>query len=361
MHIVAYEQQYRTELLAFLQRVFSAYPHKSEPEYFDWMFGGNPLGTSFDTYQLLVNDDRVVGQIGSLRDRLRVGDRWVDGRWVVDLVIDPEFRGGLAARQLFKRAMAGAQLVMATGVATHVVPIYNGLGWKRLPVMRARYCVFRPSRLLALAQTTEAAPRTNSGLRFGVAVADRVLPLAGRVLAAIQQSASVEEIARFESDWDADIARLTERLGVTEYRSAGLLNWKFVDRPIGRHRIFVLRSGERLRGMIVLKWMMRRSVARWVDIADYLVDPDDSVGFRQLVNACLTIACQSRIDFVRFRLSHPAHTELLRQPIWVDHTRPINDDVFAYSADEHILATLESAPWHLTALASDRSETGRDE
>lgn len=361
MNIVPYEPRFRSDLLTFLEREFPDYPRKCEPRYFDWLFGANPLGASLDTYQLLVHDDHVVGQIGTLRTRLRVGDRWVDGRWVVDLVIDPEFRGGLAARQLFKRAMATAPLVMATGVATHVVPIYNGLGWKRLPVMRARYCAFRPSRLLALAQTTEAAPRTIPGVRLGVAVADRVLPLAGRMLAAAKRSSDIHEVERFEPEWDADIDTLSARLCVTEYRSAALLNWKFVERPIGTHRIVVIRSRRGLRGMIVLRWMTRPSVARWVDVVDYLVDPDDHVGFGRLADAALAIASASSVDFVRFRLSHPSHTDLLRPPVWVDHTRPINDDVFVYSADPQLVATLESAPWHLTALASDRSETGRDE
>jgi hypothetical protein len=39
----------------------------------------------------------------------------------------------------------------------------------------------------------------------------------------------------------------------------------------------------------------------------------------------------------------------------------MNDDLFAYSSDRALVATLESSKWHLTALASDRSETGRDE
>jgi hypothetical protein len=360
MKIVPYDPRYRSKLLAFLAQNFPAYPRKCEPAYFDWLFDGNPLGATFDTYQLLVQDDDVVGQIGSLRCRLRVGDQWVDGRWIIDLVIDPRFRGGLAARQLFKRAMSGAPLVMATGVATHVVPIYNGLGWKRLSVMRARYSVLRPSRLLALAKTTEAAPETNAALRLGIALADRVLPFAGRVLAARPLS-EIEQVTRFDPDWDADIHALTARLGITEYRSAAVLNWRFVDRPIGTHRIVVMRSRRGLRGMMVVRWMTRPGIARWVDVVDYLVDPDDHTGFDRLTGAALAIAGESSVDFVRFRLSHPSHTELLRRPLWIDHTRPMNDDLFAFSGDQALVATLESSKWHLTALASDRCETGRDE
>jgi len=366
MKLTSYEPRYHGELLAFLGRVFAAYPHKSEPEYFDWMFGGNPLGPSLATYQLLLEGDRVVGQMGTIRARLRVGGEWVDSLSVVDLIIDPAFRGGLAARQLFKRAMASARLVFATGVAAHVVPIYNGLGWRRLTPSRSCYGVFRPSRLLALAGTTEGAPKLSGPVRRALGVADRVLPLARRAGALAHRRtaalADIEEVKRFEPSWDAELSALLDQCGITEFRSAALLNWKFVDRPIGRHRILVLRASDgALRGMLVLKWMTRPTVARWLEVADYLVAPSDVDGFRGLARASLMIADEGDLDFVRFRLSHPAHVRLLRRPVWVDYTRPYNDDIFAYSCELGLLATMESSPWHLTALASDRSETGRDE
>lgn len=366
MRIVTYEPRYRDSLIAFLRRAFADYPHKSEPDYFDWMFSRNPLGSSLGTYQLLVNDDCVVGQMGTMRDRLRIGGEWLDCLWVVDLVIAPEFRGGLAARQLFKRAMASAQVVLASGVTTYTVPIYKGLGWKRLMFTRSRYGVFRPTGLLALARTTEAAPVLAEPLRRALRVADRVLPMIRRAGAltfgAAKRSLVVEEVTRFDPAWDEDIARLVDQCGVTEFRNAALLNWKFVDRPVGRHRILIIRAKpDGLRGVIVLKFMARPSIARWLDTADYLVAPDDAAGFRCLARAALNVAGESRVDFVRLRQSHPAHVGLLRPPVWVDYTRPINDDVFVFAADRQVLAQLESEPWHLTALASDRNETGRDE
>jgi hypothetical protein len=364
--VATYEPRYRDQLLAFLGRAFAEYPHKSLPAYFDWMFGGNPLGSSLDAYMLLLEDDRVIGQMGTMRDRLRINGEWVDVRWVVDLNIDPAHRGGLGARQLFKRAMASARVVLATGVATHVLPIYEGLGWTRLSPVRSRYCVFRPSRLLAIARATERAPSASPSLLRLLRVADHVLPAASRAQAALlrlsRNGTPVHEVVRFESAWDADIRRLLEVCGVTEDRSVALLNWRFVERPLGRHRIFVLPSrDEGVRGMMALKWMARAPVARWLEVADYLVAPDDGAGFRRLADHVVAVAAASGLDFVRFRVSHPTHVGLLRRPVWLDHTRPINDDVFVFTREHDLLTALRSSPWHLTALASDRNETGRDE
>ena len=365
MKIVPYEPAYRDSLFDFLRRAFPAYPRKYEPAYFDWMFSRNPLGSSLDTYQLLLEHDRVVGQIGTMRNRLRLGGAWVDSLSIVDLNIDPAHRGGLAARQLFKRAMASARFVFATGVAAHVVPIYDGLRWKRLTFTRSRYSVLRPSRLLALARTTEGAPSVSPTLRGALGLADVVVPLARRAATIALRRAStgrVDEVAQFDPASDRELLALTESYAITEFRSAALLNWKFVDRPVGRHRILTLRSSAGgLSGLLVLKYMERPAVARWIEVADYLVAPDDAAGFRNLMDACLTIAAEERVDFVRVRLSHAGHISQLRRPTWIDYTRPFNDDVFVYSREPELLASAERGPWHLTALASDRSETGRDE
>ena len=367
MRVASYDPRYRDELLGFLRRVLAGYPYKADPAYFDWMFAGNPLGPSLDTYALLLADDgTIIGQIGTMRDRLRIDGQWVDALWIVDLVIDEAFRGGLGARQLFKRAMGSARIVMATGVASRILPIYRSLGWQCLTPVRARYHVLRPGRLLALASTTETPPEMSKATRLALAGADRVMPLAARARTGVQRVVGgprrVEIVARLDAFFDDDIARIVEACGITEYRSAALLNWKFVERPVGKHRVLALRSDSgRLRGLMVLKWMERPSITRWLEIADYLVHPDDAAAFRMLVRQAESTAAADRLDFVRFRLAHPAHVALLRPPTWVDHTRPSVDDVFVFTKEPTLLSAVTSSPWHLTSLASDRNETGRDE
>jgi hypothetical protein len=199
-------------------------------------------------------------------------------------------------------------------------------------------------------------------------VADRVVPTAARLLASVARSAArrrgvcVERVDRFDVAWDADLERLTRRCGVTEQRTAAILNWRFVERPVGRYEIFVLRTpGGSLQGAVVLKWMARASAARWIEVADYLVDPDDAAGLSALIPAGLLDAGAAGVDIVRFRLSRPEHRSLLRAPLWIEHARPVTDELFVYSSDAELLEALRASPWHLTALAGDRLEPGRDE
>lgn len=366
MDVLRYAPRYHDELLAFLGRVFALYPHKSEQPYFEWLFTRNPLGSSLGTYLLLVDGERVVGQIATLRDCVRVDGAWHDCVWIVDLIVDPAFRGGPGVLRLFREAMRGSEIVFTTGVDASILRIFEALRWTRRSVTRAKFAVLRPSSLVALADG-HGGVRAGAAMRSALAVADRLLPVAQRLGAGARRLAShgglhVEEVPRFGPALDDDIARLTEQYDVAAFRSAALLNWKFTERPVGRQQLLVLRaSSGAVRGMMVLKWMVRPSVARWIDVADYLTAPGDLAAVRRLAAEAVARAGACGFDFVRMRLSWPEHARALRRPAWVDHTRPVTDDVFFTSRDPRLRDALASSPWHLTALAADRVDTGRDE
>jgi hypothetical protein len=361
------ELQQRDALFAFLQRTYQHHPLKSDPTYFEWLFAGNPSGSSLGTYCLLVTEhDHIVGQIATLRTRMRIAGAWHECLWICDLYIDSDFRGGVGVRRLYKRVMGSAPIVLATGVNASTLPIYDALGWTRLQVSHSRYHVLRPTRLAALARGRGNDVAIRGLAQTALRMADQVVPLAGRAYAGSLRLATsglpLEEVKRFDPRWDADLERLAAECGVTEYRDAATLNWRFVERPVGRQQIFVIpTAGGGVRGMLVLRWLHAPGLARWIDVVDYLVSPDDSLAFRRLTAQATWLAAAHELDFVRFRLSLPSHVALLRRPAWVDHTRPITEDVFFVSQDPGLLEAVRSTPWHLTALASDRSETGRDE
>lgn len=367
MEVRRYEPRYHDELLAFLSRVFAPYPHKSEPPYFEWLFTRNPLGSSLGTYLLLVDGERVVGQIATLRDRVRIDGGWHECVWIVDLIVDPAFRGGPGVLRLFREAMRGSEIVFTTGVDASILRMFEALRWTRRSVTRAKFAVLRPGPLLALAGGSRGGVHAGTALRSALAVADLLLPVAQRLGAGARRLASrgalhVEDVPCFGPALEGDIARLTEQYAVAEFRSAAVLNWKFTQRPVGRQQLLVLREPTgAVRGVMVLKWMTRPSVARWIDVADYLAAPNDLAAVRRLTAEAVARAAACDFDFVRMRLSWPEHVRALRRPLWVDHTRPVTDDVFFTSRDPRLREALTSSPWHLTALAADRVDTGRDE
>src|SRR5688500_10298361 len=280
LQVKVLELRQRDALFAFLRGAFHQHPLKSDPTYFEWMFAGNPLGSSLDTYCLLLTEqDRIVGQIGTLRTRLRIAGAWRECLWICDLYIDPEFRGGLGVRKLYKRVMASAPIVLATGVNASTVPIYNALGWTQLQVSRSRYYVLRPTRLAALASARGTDLAIGGLAQTALRMADHVVPFAGRAYTGSLRLATsglpLEEVKQFDPKWDPDLHRLAAECGVTEYRDSAILNWRFVERPAGRQQIFVIPTpGGGLRGMLAVRWLNAPGLARWIDVIDYLVSPD---------------------------------------------------------------------------------------
>jgi hypothetical protein len=365
MIIRLYEPRYQHDLLAFIRRMWPQFPNKASSDYFEWAFDRNPLGSSLGTYLLLFEGEQIVGQMQTHRDRLWVNGEWCDCIWTSDLIIDPEHRGGLILRQVFRRAMRSARLILATGTQEVTEPLYDVLGWTRLPATRTLYRVLKPSGLISAAEGRGHELQIARPARYLLSMADRLLPFAQRLVVRSRESWSptaTVEVDRFDETWDSDITALVTQHEVTQQRSAALLNWKFRARPIGHNQLIVLRHDDgRLRGLVVLKWMAQPSGARWIEVADYLVAPGDNDGFEQLARGIVAAASLQNFDFVRFRLSLAEHVQALRRPLWVERTRPLRDTVFAFSQDRAIIETLSKSLWHLTALPADRADPGRDE
>jgi hypothetical protein len=107
--------------------------------------------------------------------------------------------------------------------------------------------------------------------------------------------------------------------------------------------------------------LMRREGVQWAEVADYLCGPNDEGAFSGLLDSTVRQALVRGADFVRLRCGLPQHRQTLRAPWWIEKTIPVVDEVFAYSADAVVLDAVSALPWHMTSLASDRVDYGRDD
>lgn len=365
MKVVPYTDAWHERVLDFRHRVYPANPWSHQDLHFRWRFLDNPHDRQ-PFYLLAVQDDRIIGQWAGLHDRVWSHDRVWPVVWMVDLVVAPEHRDTMAAMALFRAAMAARRNLLVIGAPAFMLPFYQVFRWQRLAVADTFYSVFRPSPLLELAGQGPSGPRLRA-----LRLADHLLPLAHRVARAVAPRPPVQILPAFSDLHDALFDDLRARMGVTSQRRAAELRWKFDQRPCGHHLSLGLHHADgRLRAYMVLKLRRRPQVARWAEVADFLVDPEDTEAFDALVAHARARTQAAGLDFLRLRCSLPQHTTRLRQPWWVRRVRAPMDDLFVHAAGDAAgdaaggagaQRALTSHPWSYTAACSDTVDTGLDE
>lgn len=360
MEVTTYQSGDDAVVRGFLAQQFPDSPQKSEERFFRWRFGENPLGSSLPDYLLAWDGGNLVGQMGALRDRMYVDGEWHDCLWLVDLIVDPAHRGSLAALRLFQAAMKRCGLVLAVGAGPNLLPLYRALKWTLQPVAGTYFSIGRLGGLLQLAEAAEgpapawkrAVPLTNPA--FGLA------QLAGCMWRP-NSEVHVDAVNEFGAGTDELLQELTPALGISTYRSAAVLQWKFFGRPGGKHFVVAARDARGgLRGYAAVK-LMRRGDVVWGEIADLMAHPEEPAVFQSLLRTAVKRCREHHTDFVRFRCSHPAQLALVGPPFWIRRNRHVIDDVLYFTRDRELARALAELPWHLTSVVSDRTDHGRDE
>jgi hypothetical protein len=343
-------------------------PLKADKRYFDWKFVESPLGSSLDQYLLAFDGGKLIGQLAAIRDSLLVENSWLPCMWVMDLMVAPEHRTKMAGVRLLQAAMSANPLLFVTGVNPEAVSFYSALRWQRVSVMSTFYDINRPRPLLQLAVSSAGGPARLSKLLPLMKLVDGVLPTLqrGRLwVNGIRTRACYLETARqFNGEMEAFLTHTLPRLGAPFFRSTEYLRWRFDARPVGTHLTIVARnrgSGD-LDGYIVVRFMERKSVARWAEIADIVVDPVDLETFTMLLTAARREGLHRRVDFIRVRLSGAGQLQQLRKLRWIECARPGVDDIFVYSSDTRLLDSLSKQhSLYITGICSDHADYGGDE
>jgi len=362
VEIVPYQPEHFSELLSFLREQFRASPQKGDASFFNWRFTGNPLGPSLENYHLAIEGNRIVGQLGAIRDRIWAMDRWWDCCWLVDLIVAKQHRGAgsTACPRLFREVMKKCPLLLVTGAGPKLFRFYKAMGWNYRNIASTYFSVRRPGPLLAVAKETGESHTPLESL----------LPIAGWAMMALHACHPSPKhrfeftlLHRFGDEVDRLAERVIPSLKVTSYRSANYLNWKFNQRPQGTHFVITARhnGGSDIQGYAAVKIMDRRPHARWAEVVDFLLEPGDSNVFAALMHQIAERTRQWDVDFLRLRCSLPEHGARLRAPFWIRRNRPVIDGTFFRAEDAQLARYLTEEPWHLTSLVSDRTDHGADE
>ena len=121
----------RRGVLSFLRGSYPETPRQSDPQFWDWHFIDQPIDQADEIPVFLAKSgDRIAGQLAAIRVGLSVAGRSLRSMWILDLLVDPDFRRRGIMKQLV--GIAERHTPYLLGVNTnkqHAPALLMGLGW----------------------------------------------------------------------------------------------------------------------------------------------------------------------------------------------------------------------------------------
>ena len=272
VHIHRYIDGDENRIVPFLERhmgwpsVISSVPHL---DHWRWKFLSDPLG--FHLVCVAEHKGEIVSHSASLPARMKIGQETVIASQGVDLVTDPAFRGHGLIGQTMKcrnRIKDEHSVVLDFGFPNHAAYqlslMKQGFQDLAITMLQHRYIV-DPELFF-------------SKLRYG-----SIKRLGYRSMEAVRRTLSrpvdlgegvvVEDGASLGAEFDRLYERASRDFDMMIVRDRGHLAWRYGDPRAGPFIIRAIRSGGQLAGYMVHK-EEERDGTRFLNIVDYLVDPD---------------------------------------------------------------------------------------
>jgi hypothetical protein len=235
--------------------------NSSSPEFWRWKYFENPAGPAIVT--LAVDGERIVGRVGEIPVRIKIGEREVLATHGVDTDILEEYRKGTT---FFQMACLASERSKAYGVSfnfgfavklTYEISI-ESLGFHRAAGVRKYVKILDPTPFLRKALRIPLIPGSmEKGIR-GV-IAWRNKRRAGKP-AGISELRSFDE--RFDRLWEEAV-----KAEVMVVRNSTYLNWRYTRCPATEYKILAAENKGRVEGFLILQLIRRAGI-----LYGYIVD-----------------------------------------------------------------------------------------
>ncbi|HEX8143525.1 MAG TPA: GNAT family N-acetyltransferase [Pyrinomonadaceae bacterium] len=349
IQIKQFELAEREALLSFLRQAYAEDPRKSDPAYWQWHYLENPHTRPEDVPLWIVkNGEEIVGQAATLPVELKLGDETRRAIWILDFIVNAEYRGKGLGKRLVAAARDAYPTMFALGFNEQSERVLRSLGW----VMMGR--ISRYHRLLfpgeALGELSSLGP-VRGALNLGYA------PFRPRPASKLSTgSATLREVTSFDTAFDALWQEASQRWPCAVVRRASFLEWQFMRQPGKKFDVLGLYERERLLGYVVLFFRKAERAggsAPKAAISDLFYRADASVDVvAELLQAALSLAIERRAGSLVIDVLDPRVEERLKHlGFWQIKNSP---QFMTYAPDRQDLM-YDMRNWFLTRADSDVS------
>jgi len=270
--------------LAFLQKAYADNPRQSDPVFWNWHFIESPhVVPEKLPIWLAKSGERIAGQLATLPVELNIGVEKVKALWVLDWIVDADFRRQGIGKKLAMAAEEYSPYLL--GVNTnqqHAPALLLGLNWvvvSKIP--RFHKILFAGNALRELSRLGPVRGIVN----FVSA------PLRPRRRKNFIASSGLRILDGFDSAFDTLWSESKKQWNCAVSRSSGMLDWQFKRQPGKKFDILGYFEDGKLLGYAVLFFRKKDSndsIAK-AAVSDICYHPDNP---RQTVDTLLQGAMQ---------------------------------------------------------------------
>jgi GNAT superfamily N-acetyltransferase len=336
----------RERVLSLLRSAHPNDPRQGNADFWNWHFLAHPEAAP-DKIPVWVAraGERIAGQLATIPVRLRLAGETVSAVWILDLLVDPEFRRRGIMKRLVHEAQKEYPFMLGTATRRqHSAAMLTGLGWTVFsPIPRYHKILFAGNAVREIARLGPLrgiANALSAPLRLGLADAGRL---------------SVREIDAADASFAELYASACTQWGCSVERTSAYLTWIFENQPHKHYRFLACYSDGCLVGYAVL-YFRAASPTDVIDkaaISDICYHPVEPA---KTIDALLAASLRKAIELRVGGLVTDALDPLLEQRLRAFGFRAVTSgqEIMA-TGPRHREVLFDPTKWHFTRGDSDIS------
>ncbi len=276
----------RDKVLSFLKTAYADNLRHSDPDFWDWHFRLPPISDDENLpVWLAKRGTRIAGQLAAIPVELTVAGETRPAIWILDLIVDPDFRRMGIAQKLVQAAETYCPYIL--GVNTneqHAPALLQKQGFVIVTKIPRFHKLLFPGE--AFREITKIGPlRPLTNLAFAP------------FRTGLKGGSQVRRLTEFDDAFDELWSEASAQWPCSVSRSAAMLNWQFKKQPNKKYEILGYFDDGKLFGYVVLffrKENKHRAVEK-AAISDICYGPEDSQKVvDELIRASLRLAVERR-------------------------------------------------------------------
>ena len=213
------------KLLAFLGDAFAENPRQSDDEFWSWHFVESPHSKPEKMpVWLAKSGQRIAGQLAAIPVELKVGGEILPSMWILDFVVDPEFRRQGIGKRLVRAAEESCDVMLGVNtMEQHAPALLQGLGWKIVgKIPRFHKLLFPGSALREISKIKPLSKAVNLGFAPFRPRSDKKF---------LRENENLRLLETFDADFDKLWNEASGQWNCAVKRDAEMLRWQYQKQP----------------------------------------------------------------------------------------------------------------------------------